>query len=175
MIRRCTSDDFPAMFSVINDAAQAYRGVIPADRWKEPYMPAEELAEEIDAGVVFWGFEDEQGLCGIMGLQDKGPVTLIRHAYVLTSRQRQGIGGTLLTDLYVKTEKPVLVGTWKAAIWAVAFYRKYGFELVSEEEKDRLLKTFWSIPPRQIETSVVMADERWRKGKSVSGATVTHV
>jgi hypothetical protein len=90
MIRRCTSDDFPAMFSVINDAAQAYRGVIPADRWKEPYMPAEELAEEIDAGVVFWGFEDEQGLCGIMGLQDKGPVTLIRHAYVLTSRQRQG-------------------------------------------------------------------------------------
>lgn len=161
MIRRCVERDFEAIYAIINEAAEAYRGVIPPDRWKTPYMPRDDLRHEIDAGVIFWGYEEDGQLLGVMGLQDVQDVALIRHAYVRTARQRQGVGGALLSFLRERTERPVLLGTWAAASWAVRFYEKYGFYRVTPEEKNRLLGTYWSIPDRQIETSVVLADERW--------------
>ncbi len=154
------------MLAIINQAAQAYRGVIPADRWHEPYMPAEELASEIAAGVVFWVAEEERAMVGVMGLQDKGEVTLVRHAYVAPAKQRQGVGQALLRHLRTLSGKPVLIGTWAAASWAIDFYERNGFARVSPQDKERLLRRYWSIPARQIETSVVLADERWRKGES---------
>jgi N-acetylglutamate synthase-like GNAT family acetyltransferase len=160
-IRKAVADDFEAMLAIINEAAQAYRGVIPADRWHEPYMPAEELSKEIAAGVVFWLAEQEGGLSGVMGMQDKGDVALVRHAYVATASQRTGVGTALLRHVTGLFDKPVLVGTWADASWAVEFYRRNGFTVVPKAEKDRLLRTYWSIPPRQIETSVVLADRRW--------------
>jgi molybdopterin-guanine dinucleotide biosynthesis protein MobB len=167
MIRLCKTDEFEIMWEIVNDAAKVYRRVIPADRWKEPYMPREELQHEIDDGVVFWGYEEDGKLIGLMGIQPVQDVTLIRHAYVLTARKNQGIGSTLLASLREKTLHPVLVGTWAAAFWAVRFYEKHGFRLVTPEEKDRLLKKYWSIPERQVETSVVLADRNWfaREGK----------
>lgn len=161
MIRPCAPADFEKIYEVINDAAQAYKGVIPEDRWKEPYMPREELYHEIQEGVVFWGCEEHGRLMGVMGLQPVQDVTLIRHAYVRTSVQNRGIGGKLLSFLRTSTNRPLLVGTWADAVWAVHFYQKHGFRLVSPEEKNRLLKKYWSIPPRQIQTSVVLADEKW--------------
>jgi len=160
MIRQCTNDDFESIYAIINDAAKAYNGVIPQDRWKEPYMPRKELQQEIDDGVVFWGFEEGGTLMGVMGIQDVKDVTLIRHSYVRTLRQNQGIGGKLLAGLRKKTNRPVLIGTWADAVWAIRFYERHGFQKVSPEEKDRLLRTYWSIPERQIETSVVLADQR---------------
>jgi N-acetylglutamate synthase-like GNAT family acetyltransferase len=165
-IRRCTDADVPAMFAIINDAAQAYRGVIPADRWHEPYMPEEELRAEIAAGVVFWGFEQEGRLVGVMGLQEVKDVALIRHAYVATAARRGGIGGRLLRHLMGETGRPVLIGTWAAASWAVRFYEQHGFTVTTPDEKARLLRAYWSIPDRQIETSVVLVDERWRRAAS---------
>ncbi len=161
-IRRCADADVPAMFAIINDAAQAYRGVIPADRWHEPYMPEEELRAEIAAGVVFWGFEQDGRLVGVMGLQDVQDVALIRHAYVATAARRGGIGGRLLRHLMDETGRPVLIGTWAAASWAVRFYEQHGFTVTTPDEKARLLRTYWAIPDRQIETSVVLVDARWR-------------
>ncbi|RLD98565.1 MAG: GNAT family N-acetyltransferase [Aquificota bacterium] len=161
MIRRCGNDDFETIYSVINDAAEAYNGVIPEDLWKVPYMSRVELQHEIDEGVVFWGYEEDGELIGVMGIQDVQDVTLIRHAYVRTAKQNQGIGGKLLSDLLKKTARPVLVGTWADAVWAIRFYEKHGFRLVSPEEKDRLLRKYWSIPDRQVETSVVLADRKW--------------
>lgn len=161
MIRTCDSDDFEAIHAIINDAAQAYEGVIPADRWNEPYMDRDELREEIADGVAFCGYEEGGRLVGVMGLQDVGDVTLIRHAYVRTASRNQGIGTRLVTHLMEETERPLLVGTWADAVWAVRFYERHGFRLVSPEEKDRLLKKYWSIPERQIETSVVLADQTW--------------
>jgi GNAT superfamily N-acetyltransferase len=161
MIRRCREDDFEAIYDIVNDAAEAYRGVIPADRWKEPYMPRAELREEIDAGVAFWGWEQDGELIGVMGIQDVGDVTLIRHAYVRTARRRQGIGTRLLGHLRELTRGPILIGTWADALWAVRFYEKHGFRLVSPAEKDRLLAKYWSIPARQVATSVVLAGPRW--------------
>jgi GNAT superfamily N-acetyltransferase len=158
MIRKCKPSDIDNLFAIINDAAIAYKGVIPDDRWHEPYMSAEEIRHEIKDGVVFWGVEQDGGLAGVMGIQDKGEVSLIRHAYVLSRFQRQGIGEKLLHFLEGLTEKPILVGTWKAASWAVSFYQKSGYHLVSDEEKDRLLRKYWSIPQRQIETSVVLSN-----------------
>jgi GNAT superfamily N-acetyltransferase len=158
MIRRCIESDFEVMYAIINDAAQAYRGVIPPDRWHEPYMGREELRSEIGNGIHFWGFEEEGKLTGIMGIQDVGDVTLIRHAYVATSERRKGIGSKLLSYLVTKTDKPLLIGTWADASWAISFYEKHGFRLVSPDEKDRLLKKYWKIPARQVETSVVMTD-----------------
>ncbi len=157
MIRRCTGSDINAIFEIINDAALAYKGVIPADRWHEPYMTAEEIRHEIKDGVVFWGFEQEDRLAAVMGIQDQGDVALIRHAYVRTKLRRQGIGEKLLKHLENLTDKPILVGTWKDASWAIAFYRKHGYDPVAQEEKDRLLRRYWSVPERQIETSVVLA------------------
>ena len=158
MIRMCKQSDIDTIFTIINDAALAYKGIIPDDRWHEPYMSAEEIRHAIIDGVVFWGLEVEGGLAGVMGIQDKGDVALIRHAYVLTRARRQGLGEKLLRHLAGQTDKPILVGTWKDASWAIAFYRKNGFHLVSDEDKDRLLRKYWSIPERQIETSVVLAN-----------------
>ena len=165
LIRRCREDEFEAIFAIVNDAAGAYRGVIPADRWSEPYMTREELRGEIAAGVVFWGYEDEEGkLVGVMGVQHVQDVTLIRHAYVRTASQRRGIGVALLASLHARTERPVLIGTWADASWAIQFYEQRGFRRVSREEKDRLLRTYWTVDERQIETSVVLADQAWFDG-----------
>ena len=160
-IQPCAPDDFEAIYEIINDAAQAYRKVIPSDRWNEPYMPREELREEIETGVVFWGYREKGQLLGVMGLQPVRDVTLIRHSYVRAARRSQGIGGKLLSQLKVQTDRPLLVGTWAAAVWAIRFYEKHGFRLVSPEDKKRLLKKYWSIPDRQVETSVVLADPKW--------------
>jgi len=163
MIRILTSSDIKTIFSVINDAAQAYKGMIPADRWKEPYMPINELKEEIEAGVKFFGWEEEEGdkLIGVMGFQPVKDTTLIRHAYVLTKYQKRGIGRKLLSYLMSLAKTPeILVGTWEDATWAIQFYEKYGFKLVTPKEKDRLLRKYWNIPERQIETSVVLKYER---------------
>jgi GNAT superfamily N-acetyltransferase len=167
MIRRCTDADLAAIFAIVNDAAQAYRGYIPPDRWHEPYMPEAELRHEIGAGVVFWGWEEGGELRGIMGLQDVADVTLIRHAYVATAARRQGIGGELLRFLLARASRPVLIGTWAAATWAVAFYERHGFRVVSPAEKDRLLRKYWRIPDRQIETSVVLAGPAWKEDVAV--------
>ncbi len=156
MIRPCTDSEVPNIYAIVNDAAQAYKGVIPSDRWHEPYMPVEALKEEITQGVKFWGYEDGGQLLGVMGMQPVKDVTLIRHAYVKTGMRNRGIGGTLLTHLLGQMDGKILVGTWKAADWAVRFYEKHGFRRVSEGEKNRLLKTYWDIPGRQIETSVVL-------------------
>jgi N-acetylglutamate synthase-like GNAT family acetyltransferase len=158
MIRSCDDRDFELIWSIINDGAQAYKGVIPADRWTEPYMSRKELRQEIDDGVMFWGYEEAGSLSGVMGLQMVQDVTLIRHAYVRTSSQKQGIGSRLLTYLLKKAERPVLIGTWADASWAIRFYKKYGFQLVDQQEKERLLRKYWTVPERQIETSVVLAD-----------------
>ena len=161
MIRRCRVDEKDIIHAIINDAAEAYQGVIPPDRWHEPYMSREELRHEIEEGVTFWGFEERGQLLGVMGLQDKGEVTLIRHAYVRSNRRNEGIGSKLLSHLESITDKPILVGTWADATWALRFYEKNGYRLVPEESKDRLLEKYWSIPQRQIETSIVLADEVW--------------
>jgi N-acetylglutamate synthase-like GNAT family acetyltransferase len=156
MIRPCVVADIPGMERVINEAAEAYRGAIPPDRWHEPYMPREELEGEIAAGVKFWCVEDAGEVIGVMGLQDVKDVTLIRHAYVLRDRQRSGVGSALMKELVAKATRPLLVGTWAAAGWAIRFYERHGFELVPQPEKDRLLDTYWSIPERQRDTSVVL-------------------
>jgi GNAT superfamily N-acetyltransferase len=156
VIRVLTRDSFSGILEVVNDAATAYRGVIPADRWHEPYMPDEELRAQMDAGVVFWGFEDEGKLLGVMGLQYVQDVALIRHAYTCSAVRGRGIGGALLEHLKREAKAPLLVGTWKAATWAVRFYEKRGFVLASEAEKQRLLGRYWSIPERQVEESVVL-------------------
>jgi GNAT superfamily N-acetyltransferase len=156
-IRPCADDQRAAILAIVNAAAEAYRGVIPADCWHEPYMPAGELGEELAAGVVFWGCEDDGELVGVMGIQDVGDVDLIRHAYVAPARQRHGVGGALLGRLAESATRRMLVGTWAAADWAVRFYERHGFELVSPELKTELLRTYWTIPERQVETSVVLA------------------
>jgi GNAT superfamily N-acetyltransferase len=156
-IRPCRDDERPAVLAIVNAAAEAYRGVIPADRWHEPYMSAEELDREIAAGVAFWGYEEDGELAGVMGIQQVRDVDLIRHAYVRPGRQRGGVGGALLGHLREQAARPMLVGTWAAAEWAIRFYERHGFELVSPERKTELLRAYWSIPDRQIETSVVLA------------------
>ena len=161
VIRPCAGSEFEIVHEIINDAAQAYRGALPGDCWKEPYMSRSELQHEIDEKVVFWGFEEDGELAGVMGIQHVQDVTLIRHAYVRTTRQQQGIGSKLLSRLREQTTRPILVGTWADAAWAVRFYERHGFRLVSEEEKDRLLRRYWSISERQVETSVVLAGPRW--------------
>jgi N-acetylglutamate synthase-like GNAT family acetyltransferase len=165
LIRRSADGDLPAMLTIINDAALAYRGVIPTDRWHEPYMPAEELAKEIADGVVFWVAEHEGRLSAVMGIQDKGDVALVRHAYVASTTQRTGVGTTMLRHVEKLTDKPILIGTWASASWAVDFYRRNGFSLLPTSESSRLLKTYWSIPARQIETSVVLANGRWMESQ----------
>ena len=162
VISPCKDGEFDAIWEIVNDAAQVYKGVIPADRWEEPYMPREKLRHEMESGVSFWGYEEDSELVGVMGIQHVQDVTLIRHAYVRTGRHNQGIGGQLLSRLRKQTSRPTLVGTWKDATWAIRFYQKHGFQLVSpEREKNRLLAQYWAIPERQVETSVVLADQKW--------------
>ena len=166
VIRKSVAADFDTILAIVNEAAHAYRGVIPVDRWHEPYMPAEELASELAAGVVFWIAEQNEQVLGVMGIQDKGDVVLVRHAYVAPATQRSGVGTSLLHHAESLVDKPILIGTWAAASWAIGFYERNGFTLVSHEEKNRLLQKYWSIPARQIETSVVLADGRWIEGQS---------
>jgi N-acetylglutamate synthase-like GNAT family acetyltransferase len=160
-IRPLRDDEIDRALSIINQAALAYKGVIPTDCWQEPYMPEAELRAEIAAGVNFWGCETEEGLVGVMGRQDLEDVTLIRHAYVAPTSQRQGVGGKLLAHLLQEIPGPVLVGTWAAAWWAIHFYEEHDFQLVTQTEKYRLLNTYWSISPRQAETSVVLGNAKW--------------
>ena len=165
MIRRCDARDFSLIFTIINDGASAYKGIIPADCWTEPYMSRRQLKHEIDEGVIFWGYEEGGGLLGVMGIQKVKDVTLIRHAYVRTGSQKRGIGARLLSHLLDLANGPVLIGTWADAVWAIRFYERYGFQMVGPEEKDTLLKKYWTVPERQIETSVVLVDKKWRSTK----------
>jgi GNAT superfamily N-acetyltransferase len=157
-IRPCRDDERPAVLAIVNAAAEAYRGVIPADRWHEPYMDSSELQRELAGGVGFWGYEADGALIGVMGIQPVGDVDLIRHAYVLPGYQGKGVGRTLLRHLQNLTSRRMLIGTWAAADWAIRFYRRNGFELVTDVRKAELLRTHWTIPDRQIETSVVLAN-----------------
>lgn len=161
MIRQCNDKDFEIIYSIINDAARVYKGVIPGDRWKEPYMSKDELQHQINEGVVFWGYEEDGELIGVMGIQHVQDVSLIRHAYVRPEKQNRGIGQELLFELYSQIDRPTLIGTWAGAVWAIQFYEKNGFKIVSQQEKNRLLEKYWSIPARQVETSVVLADRKW--------------
>jgi GNAT superfamily N-acetyltransferase len=160
-IRESEQADLAEIFAVVNEAAQAYRGVVPIDCWHEPYMAMSELAREIAQGIIFWVAEEEGHLLGVMGIQDKGAVALVRHAYVRPTTQKKGVGTKLLRHVESLACKPVLIGTWADASWAIEFYRRNGYTVVSDSHKERLLRTYWSIPERQIETSVVLADRRW--------------
>src|ERR1700730_11289761 len=163
MIRRCDDHDFELIWTIINDVAQAYKGTIPADLWTEPSMSWEKLQDEIEEGVVFWGYEEAEALVGVMGIQHVPDVTLVRHAYVRTGSQKRGIGGQLLSHLRGLASGPMLIGTWAAAVWAIHFYERHGFQMVSPQEKNRLLKRYWTVPERQMETSVVLADPKWKQ------------
>ena len=164
-IRKSEQADLSAILAIVNDAAQAYRGVIPADRWHEPYMPEAELVREMAHGIDFWVAEEGGHLVGVIGVQDKGPVTLVRHAYVAPTTQRMGVGTKLLRHVEGLADKPILIGTWADASWAIDFYRRSGFTVVPDNHKEQLLRTYWSIPERQIETSVVLADRRWAEAQ----------
>jgi GNAT superfamily N-acetyltransferase len=163
MIRCCDERDFELIWSIINEGAHAYRGVIPADCWTEPYMSSDELHAEMAAGVTFWGYEEDQALTGVMGIQQVEDVTLIRHAYVRTASQKRGIGGRLLSHLRKLAHGPVLIGTWADAVWAIRFYETHGFHVVAPGQKERLLKRYWNVPDRQVETSVVLVDSTWQR------------
>jgi GNAT superfamily N-acetyltransferase len=158
IVRPCRDDERATILTIINGAAEAYRGVIPADRWQEPYMPLQELNADIAAGVAFWGYEQDGALIGVMGIQPVRDVDLIRHAYVLSSSQRHGVGAVLIKHLRHLSARRILVGTWADATWAISFYRRHDFELVPSERKAELLRTYWTISDRQIETSVVLAN-----------------
>lgn len=160
-LRACTPADLEAILAVVNDAAQAYKGIIPEDRWHEPYMPLAELRDEIAAGVRFFGFEESGELIGVMGIQDRGEVDLIRHAYVKTRHRNRGIGARLLAHIESLSAKPILIGTWAAADWAIRFYQKHGYRVLPREDAERLLRRYWSVPERQIATSVVLASAGW--------------
>lgn len=161
MIRCCDDRDVELIWAIINDGARAYRGIIPPDCWTDPYMSRSELQHEIEDGVTFWGYEESDSLEGVMGVQQVREVTLIRHAYVRTGSQNRGIGGRLLSHLRKLTPGPVLIGTWADAIWAIGFYEKHGFRVVRPEQKDRLLRRYWTVSERQLEASVVLADSTW--------------
>jgi len=161
MIRRCEERDFEVILSIVNDGARAYESAIPSDCWKEPYMSSGELHAALEEGVSFWGYEENAELDGVMGIQQLEDVTLIRHAYVRTGSQKRGIGGRLLSHLRNVARGPVLIGTWADAVWAIRFYEKHGFHLVTQEQKAHLLKRYWRVPDRQVETSVVLADWNW--------------
>ena len=170
LLRPCGADEHEAILAIVNAAAEAYRGVIPSDRWHEPYMGRDELEAEMAAGVAFWGYESDGALTGVMGIQPVGDVELIRHAYVLPAHQGEGIGTSLLRHLRGLSGRPMLVGTWADARWAIRFYERNGFALVSEAKKSELLRRYWTIPERQIETSVVLAENGWASPASLSPA-----
>ena len=161
MIDKCKREDFNEIYEIINDASIAYKGIIPADRWHEPYMPKEELEKQIGEAVEFWKYTEDEEILGVMGIQFKEGATLIRHAYVRTIERKKGIGSQLLNHLTSISETPVLIGTWADAKWAIDFYLKHGFRVLEEEEKNSLLCKYWSVPVRQVETSVVLASKNW--------------
>ena len=161
MIFKCDQKNFNEIYDIINDAATAYRQVIPADRWHEPYMSEEELKRQIDEGVEFWRDTEDGEITGVMGIQFKEDVTLIRHAYVRTTKRNKGIGSKLLEHLKAIVTTPVLIGTWADARWAIMFYQKHGFRLLPKEEKNNLLRKYWTIPIRQMEASAVLASANW--------------
>ena len=165
MLRRYGAEDFEAIWSIINDGAEAYRGIIPADFWTEPYMSRAELRREMEDAVMFWGYEENGTPTGVMGLQYVEEVTLIRHAYVRSGKQKQGVGGRLLAHLRELARGPVLIGTWADAVWAIRFYEKHGFRVVDAVQKERLLRRYWKISERQVETSVVLVDGGWREAE----------
>lgn len=169
MVRNARPFDTPEIWAVINDGASAYKGVIPADRWHEPYMPLTELQAEIDAGVRFSCAEDDGRIVGVMGVQDRGAVVLVRHAYVRTAARRRGIGSALLTALLNRLDKPCLIGTWRAAVWAIDFYGRHGFRVLPDGEAQALLRHYWTVPERQMATSVVLADRRYTGRSSLDG------
>ena len=160
MILQCESANFETILEIINDGAPVYKGIIPEDRWHEPYMSREHLQADMNDGVVFWGFTDTSGLSGVMGIQAVHDVTLIRHAYVRTRSRNQGIGARLLRHLRTLAQGSILIGTWADAVWATRFYQNNGFALIEPiKEKDRLLRKYWKIPERQVETSIVLSDQ----------------
>jgi N-acetylglutamate synthase-like GNAT family acetyltransferase len=163
MIRDALESDFDEIYRVINDAAKAYKGIIPDDSWHEPYMTREELLVQIGEGVRFSCYVDNEKIVGVMGIQDKDDVNLIRHAYVVTTERKKGIGTILLQELVKTSPKPILIGTWQAAYWAIGFYERHGFIMVSEDEKDILLRKYWNIPDRQVESSVVLVDTNYKE------------
>ncbi len=157
MIRSCVSGEIGAVYRIINEAARAYEGVIPADCYHQPYMSLEELEREMER-MTFYGWEEEGRLVGLMGFEPVKNVSLIRHAYVLPERQKRGIAGNLLNHIVgLVTTSELLVGTWADAYWAIDFYKKRGFRL--RTDKDELLKKYWNIPQRQVDTSVVLGME----------------
>ena len=162
MIFKCEQSDIKDIYDIINDAAVAYKGIIPADRWNEPYMAEEELQKQIEEGVQFWCWKENGEMMGVMGIQFKDDVTLIRHAYVRSIYRKKGIGSKLLAHLNSISTTPVLIGTWADATWAIEFYKKHGFRLLSRSEINSLLRKYWSIPERQVETSVVLANADWK-------------
>ena len=168
MISACQEKDFDEIYQVINDAASAYKGIIPEDRWHEPYMTAEELRKQMSEGVEFWRYLEDNRIVGVMGIQVKTGVTLIRHAYVRTDKRKGGIGSSLLKHLASIATTPILIGTWADARWAIEFYIKHGFRLLPENEKNDLLRRYWTIPERQIETSVVLASSDWEEESILS-------
>ena len=159
MIRKCNESDIDVIYEIINDAAQAYKGIIPKDRWHDPYMSLTELRQEILDGIIFWGLVDNHELVGVMGMQDKNEVALIRHAYTRTARRNEGIGSRLLRHLESTTDKTILIGTWADATWAIAFYQRNNYHLLPVQEKEPLLRKYWTISEQQIETSVVLANK----------------
>ena len=160
MIRQCNNADQEIIHKIINEAATAYRGNIPDDCYHEPYMELTDLQSEVDAGVVFWGREEAGVLTGVMGIQKVQDVMLIRHAYVRTGSQGKGIGGALLNYLLGQVKGRILVGTWAAAYWAIGLYERHGFIMTTPTEKDLLLDKYWTISPRQKDTSVVLLQDR---------------
>ena len=157
MIRPYRNDDLQSVCAIINDAATAYKGAIPDDCWHEPYMPMDELQREV-ATMTFYGFEEDGRLVGVIGYQPLEDVTLLRHLYVETARQRHGLGSALLRHVVGLTATPrLLVGMWADAPWAIRFYQRHGFSLLPDG--DRLLRTYWTIPARQRQASLVMARE----------------
>jgi N-acetylglutamate synthase-like GNAT family acetyltransferase len=163
---RCGPEDFNTIYEIINDAAIAYKGVIPDDMWHEPYMTKDQLKTQISQGVDFWSYNEQNKILGVMGIQPKGEVTLIRHAYVRTETRNKGIGSKLLENLCVISTTPILIGTWADAKWAVKFYQNHGFRLLKEDEKNNLLRKYWIISERQVETSVVLASADWADKKN---------
>jgi N-acetylglutamate synthase-like GNAT family acetyltransferase len=161
MISRCEEGDFNEIYEIINDASSAYRGIIPADRWNEPYMAEGELTRQINEGVQFWKYTEDNRIMGVMGIQLKEDVTLIRHAYVRTTERKKGIGSKLLGHLCLISSTPILIGTWADAKWAIEFYQKHKFRLLPKDKTGELLRKYWTIPERQIETSVVLASPDW--------------
>lgn len=166
MIVKCEEKDFKDIYDIINDAAIAYKGIIPADRWHDPYVTEHELQKQIDEGVEFWSYSEHEVIMGIMGIQFKDNITLIRHAYVRTAHRNKGIGGKLIQYLYSISSTPVLIGTWEDANWAIDFYLKHGFRLLAKEEISTLLRKYWNISERQIETSVVLASKDWNRSQT---------